>query len=271
MLTWQNTSWDFKEKRPEVAILPLAAFEPHGGHLPVGSDLIVMDTIARVVAERLSAHTFLMPTWPLGTSGHFAGEAGTVYLSFETLWAVVDDLVHSLHQHGIYKVAVLNNHGSAMTTTTVPLGNFIVKTAVRQLNYELPGITAIWVQPFAAARDALVELFPSAQQEVQAGAVETSILMHLAAELVGKPGSDHVPDVGSAFLNFTAFRNLAPDGIWGRPSEASSEKGEQALAAAVEATVSYIERAFAQIAELKLGATEEAAGLGTEGGEDVTG
>jgi creatinine amidohydrolase len=180
-----------------------------------------------------------------------AGEPGAVYLRFETLWAVVDDLVHSLHQHGIYQVAVLNNHGSAMTTTTVPLGNFIVKTAVRQLNYELPGITAIWVQPFAAARAALAEIFPSAQQEVQAGAVETSILMHLAPELVGQPGPDHVPGLSSAYLHFTPFHNLAPEGVWGRPSEASAEKGERALAVVVEATARYIETTFARLGELK--------------------
>lgn len=257
MLTWQNTSWEFKDRKPEVALLPLAAFEPHGSHLPVGSDLIIMDAIARDVAGRLSAHTFLMPTWPLGTSGHFAGDAGAVYLGFETLWAVVNDLVHSLHQQGINQVALLNNHGSAMTSTVVPLGNFIVKTAVRQLNYELPGLTAIWVQPFAAARAALAEIFPSAPEEVQAGAVETSILMHLAPDRVGQPGPDHVPAVRGAFLNFTPFRNLAPAAVWGRPSEASAEKGEQALAAAVEATVLYIEETLAQLAELKQAAQED--------------
>jgi creatinine amidohydrolase len=257
MLTWQNTSWDFKDHPPEVAILPLAAFEPHSTFLPVGADLLIMGAIARAVAERLAARTFLMPAWPLGASGHLAGEPGAVYLGFETLWAVVDDLVHSLHQHGIYRVAVLNNHGSAMTTTTVPVSNFIVKTAVRQLNYELPGITAIWVQPFAAARVALAEIFPSAQEEVQAGAVETSILMHLAPELVGEPGPDHVPGLGAAYLNFNAFRHLAPDGVWGRPGEASAEKGERALAAAVDATVAYIEKTFAQLEELKSAAAAD--------------
>ena len=251
MLTWHNTSWDFKNNLPDMAILPLAAFEPHGAHLPLGSDLIIMDAIAQAVAERLPGEVFLMPTWPLGTSGHFAGEPGTVYLEFESLWAVVDDLVHSLHQQGIRKVAVLNNHGAPRTTTTVPLGNFIVKTAVRQLNYELPGITAIWVQPFAAARAALTSLFASAQEDIQAGAIETSILLHLLPELVGELGADHEPGTSSAFLNFTAFRNLAPGGIWGRPSEATAEKGAQALAAAVENTADYIEKTFAQLAQMK--------------------
>ncbi|MER3544285.1 MAG: hypothetical protein C4311_06685 [Chloroflexota bacterium] len=259
MLTWLNTAWDFKAAPPEVALFPLACFEPHGPHLPVGSDGILMGTIARRVAERLQARTFLLPTWPLGTSGHHARQPGVVYLNFETLWAVVRDVVTALYEHGIPRVVVLNNHGAALTTTTRPLGNFIVKTAVRQLNYEVPGLTAIWVQPFAAAREALRALFPSACEEVHAGAVETSLLMHLAPEQVRPLPPDYVPAFSPAYLDFTSFNNLAPGGVWGRPSLASAEKGAQALEAIVEATVAYIERTFAQIAQLKERAAAHAA------------
>ena len=251
MLTWQDSASDFRTTPPEIAIVPLACFEPHGPHLPVGTDSIIITEIARRVAERLTASTFLLPTWPLGTSGHHAGQPGAIYLEFETLWAVVRDIVTSLHEHGIHRVAVLNNHGSAMTSTTRPLGNFVVKTAVRQLNYEIPGLTTIWVQPFAAGREALNALFSSASQEIQAGAVETSILMHLAQDLVGPLPADHVPTVSAAYLDFTLFRKFAPSGVWGRPSEASAEKGRRVLEAAVEATVKYLERTFGQLAEIK--------------------
>jgi creatinine amidohydrolase len=251
MLTWQNTAWDFKAGPPEAAILPLACFEPHGPHLPVGVDAILMDAVARAVAERMSMPTFLLPTWPLGTSGHHAGQPGAVYLGFETLWAVVRDVVTALHEHGVRQVVVLNNHGSAAMTTTRPVGNFVVKTAVRQLNYETAGLTAIWVQPFAAARDELSWLFPSAQREVHAGAVETALLMHLRPELVGPLPEDHTPDQSVVYLDFAPFRQLAPEGVWGCPGEASPEKGAQAFAAVVEATLGYVERTFAQLAEIK--------------------
>ncbi|MCZ7567976.1 MAG: creatininase family protein [Ardenticatenaceae bacterium] len=250
-LTWQSTAWDFKAAPPEVALLPLASIEPHGSHLPIGADLILMTALARAVAGRLVAPTYLLPTWPLGTSGHHTGTHGTVSLGFETLWAVVRDVATSLHEHGVHRVAVLNNHGAAMTTTTRPIGNFIVKTAVRQLNYETPGLTAIWVQPFAAAREAFATLFPSAREEVHAGAVETSILMHLVPELVGPRPQDYVPSVRASYLDFAPFRRLAPEGVWGRPGDASPEKGAQALEAAVEATIKYIERTFDQLAAIK--------------------
>lgn len=250
-LTCQHTAWDVKAAPPSVALLPLAGVEPHGPHLPIGTDGILMSDIARRVAERLTEPTFLLPTWPIGTALHHAGQPGAVTLGYETLWAVVRDIVVSLHAHGISRVVVLNNHGAALTTTARPLGNFIVKTAVRQLNYETPGLTAIWVQPFAAGRDALAELFPSAHQDVHAGAVETSILLHLAPELVGKPPADHVPAVDPAVLDSTPLAQVAPNGVWGRPSEASAEKGKRALEAVVDATTAYIRQTFDQLDRLK--------------------
>lgn len=250
VLTLENTAWDFKAAPPEVAVLPLAALEPHGPHLPVGSDWLVVSTIARLVAERLRSQTYLLPVWPLGVSVHHWGEPGTVSLEHETLWAVVRDTVESLVAHNIRKVAVLNNHGSPMGTTIVPLGNVIVKTAVRQLNYEMPGLHAIWVQPFAAAGPAFMEIFGSAASDLHAGEVETSIVMHLSGDLVRTGGVDAVPSHPLAYLEFLPFARLSPSGVWGRPSQASAEKGRRALEAAVSATVDYIERTLETLAHV---------------------
>jgi creatinine amidohydrolase/Fe(II)-dependent formamide hydrolase-like protein len=179
------------------------------------------------------------------------GQAGAVSLSFETLWTVVRDIVLSLYEHDIRHVAVINNHGSAVTSTTRPVGNFIVKTAVRQLNYENPGLTALWVQPFAAGREALQVLFPSACQDVHAGAVESSILMHLLPTLVGPLPIDHVSELTPTLMDFFDFHTIAPGGVWGRPSEASAEKGKLALDAVVRATAEYIELSFKQLYQIK--------------------
>ncbi len=251
MLTWHNTAWDYKKDPPRVAVLPLACTEPHGAHLPVGTDRIIVSEIARRAAEGLDTPTVLLPTWTLGTSGHHAGEAGAIYLKFETLWAVVRDVVTALHEHGVHQVAVINNHGSAMTGTSRPIGNCIVKTAVRQLNYEIPGVTAIWVQPFAAARNALAQVLPSANRELHAGAIETSLLMHLAPDLVGALPPDHVPSLSPNHLDFAPFAKLVPRGVWGKPSEASPEAGARILEAVVQATIHYIKTTFAQLEQAK--------------------
>lgn len=243
-LTLENTAWDFKATSPEIALVPLACLEPHGDHLPIGTDGLIISAIARGVAERLEMPTFLLPVWPLGASGPHFGQPGAVSLEHDTLWAVVRDVVGSLFAHSIHKVVVINNHGSPKTTTTMPLGNFIVKTAVRQLNYETPGLKTIWVQPFAAARAAFFEIFVSAGEDVHAGEVETSILQHLAPDLVHSADASAVPQQPPAYLDFVPFRQISPSGVWGRASQASAGKGRRALEAAVIATVDYIERTF---------------------------
>lgn len=240
MLTLENTAWDLRAARPELAIVPLACLEPHGPHLPIATDAIIVGEIARCVAERLPGATWLLPVWPLGTSGPQLGSPGTVSLEFDTLWAVVRDVAVSLHAHGIHRVVVLNDHGSPRTTTSRPEGNFIVKTAVRQLNYEEPGLSAIWVQPFAAARLEFDEIFESATDDVHAGEIETSLLLHLAPEEVREGALDAVPLHPPTFLDFAPLGRLSPSGVWGRPSLATADKGRRALDAAVSATVRYI-------------------------------
>lgn len=247
MLTLENTAWDLRAARPELAILPLACLEPHGPHLPISTDAIIVGEIARCVAERLPAAAWLLPVWPLGTSGPLFGTAGTVSLEFDTLWAVVRDVAVSLHAHGIHRVVVLNDHGSPRTTTSRPAGNFIVKTAVRQLNYEEPGLAAIWVQPFAAARSELLEIFESATDDVHAGEIETSLLLYLAPEQVRAGARDAVPSHPPAYLDFAPLGRLSPSGVWGRPSLATADKGRRALDAAVGATVRYIGTTFAAL------------------------
>jgi len=251
MLSYQNTAWEFREKPPQIAILPLACLEPHGPHLPISTDQLIVSEIARRVASDLPLQTFLLPTWPLGTSCQHAGQSGAISLRYETLWAVVGDIVHSLYDHNIRLVAVINNHGSPASSSAYPVGNLIVKTAVRQLNYEIPKLAAIWVQPFAAGREALRTLFSSIDQELHAGAVETSILMHLVPTLVGSLPPDYTTKSSPDWMNFFDFLTMAPGGVWGKPGEATAEKGKLALDAVVRATTDYIERSYKQLDQIK--------------------
>ena len=140
-LDLQATSFRMRDVRPRTAILPLAALEQHGPHLPVATDWIVVDEIARRVAAELPS-SYLLPTLPFGTSIAHAGTMGTVGLSWPTLMHVITDLVQGLLDQDIHRVAVINNLGEATGTTVVPRGNFIAKTAVRQLNYDHPELEA---------------------------------------------------------------------------------------------------------------------------------
>ena len=245
----QATTYRLRELKPRIAILPLASLEQHGPHLPVATDWLVMDEIARRVASELS-DAYLLPTLPFGTSLSHNGTPGTVGLTWPTLLHVITDVIESLLAQGITRVAV-NNLGEVSGTTVQPRGNFITKTAVRQLNYAHAPLDALWVQPLAVASDAMRTIFESWRDDVHAGEVETSLLLALRPELVRAVGADHVPRVGRHFTDWASFAQLAPHGVWGNPSKASAEKGHRALDAAVRGTVAYINDSFEYLARVK--------------------
>ncbi len=250
---WQNTSWDLREERPpHLALLPVGATEQFGPHLPLATQNLLLEAISRRVAAELSDSVYLLPPIPIGSSGQHEGFAGTVSLSWRTLMAVLADLGESLLQTGTTRLAVLVGLGGAACTTTMPRENEIVKTAVRRLNYEHPELQAIWVQPLTVADPPLDTLFDTPQDDVHAGQVVTSLMLHLYPHLVGDPPDPHVPPAGSeGYLHQLPFSALCPDGLWGRPNLADGERGAQALRAAVTGTTVYIEETFADLARLK--------------------
>lgn len=250
-MDWQNTTFEISNAHPHTAILPLATLEKHGAHLPVGTDWAIVNAIARQTADALGEGVYLLPTMPFGASANFAGTPGTVWLSSLTLMHVVKDVVKSLLDHGIHRVAVINNHGGAGESTVRPQENFMVKTAVRQLNYEYPDLQAIWVQPFTVARDDLLRLLPSATEEVHAGALETSVLLHLAGDKVKGRGVDYLPDLSKEYLDYLPFSTISPSGVWGHPSVASASLGKEILDAAVRGTVNYINESFEHLARIR--------------------
>src|SRR3954464_8263762 len=181
-----DTQWSttrLRDAQPDLAILPVAAIERHGPHLPIGTDWLVLEALAGRVAAPFD-RGLLLPTFPFGTSQAHAGTAGTASVNWPTLLHVVRDITESLLAQGIRKVAVINNLGGPTETTVQPRGNFIVKTSVRQLNYDHHDLDAIWVQPLTVARSALAEIFGSARDDVHAGEIETSLMLALRPDLV---------------------------------------------------------------------------------------
>jgi len=251
LYTWENTTREVEAAKPEIALLPLATMEQQGDHLPVGTTTLVLDAISRRVGETLPGSVYLLPTMPLGTSGLHMSAPGTIALGWETLAGVLRDLVGSLLAQGIRQVAVLVGLGNVSSGTAWPVDNFIAKTAVRQLNYDYPELQVIWAQPFGVAGKELRSIFQTADEEVHAGEVVTSVMLHLFPELVKGRGEDHVPAVGEAYLNYASFSALCPGGVWGHPSLASAEKGARAVEVTVRCTTEYIARTFGQLASMR--------------------
>ena len=217
--------------RPELAVLPVGAFEQHGSHLPLATDSLIAGALAAGLADKTGA--LLLPVLPVSCSQEHAGFPGTVWLAAGTLAAVVGDIRTSLAHAGIERLAIVNAHG----------GNLVLAHLAREANLDGP---RVWLGPgrhIQEAAFAAAGIETSVHDDMHAGEYETSVLLHCW------PGLVRMADATDELAERPqlAVRGLAAysrSGTVGRPTRATAAKGEAALAAMVEAMAAEVRELF---------------------------
>ena len=217
--------------RPKLAVLPVGAFEQHGGHLPLATDSLIAGALAAGLAEKIGG--LLLPVLPISCSQEHAGFPGTVWLAADTLAAVVGDIRASLAHSGIERLAIVNAHG----------GNLVLAHAVRQANLEAP---RVWLGPgrhIQEAAFAAAGIETGVHDDMHAGEYETSVLLHYYPHLVRmEAAADELAE-----RPLLAVRGLAAysrSGVVGRPTRATAEKGRKALEAMTAAMAAEVGEVF---------------------------
>ena len=169
---WTDICWpDMAAANPSrwIAVLPLAATEQHGPHLPVGTDVMIarayLDRVLGLLPEGLPA-TFL-PLQPIGISTEHVGYPGTLTLPTETALKSWMALGTSVARAGVKKLVIVTSHG----------GNSAAMTLVAQdlrASHGLLVVTTSWSR-FGVPDG----LFPEHELRhgIHGGAVETSIML----------------------------------------------------------------------------------------------
>ncbi|MBI3943945.1 MAG: creatininase family protein [Chloroflexi bacterium] len=248
MLGARNTYLDVERSDTKTAIIPVGAVEQHGPHLPLGVDWMLADAVAAGVGEKIGA--YVLPAMPFGASQAHEGFRGSVWLEHETLALVVKDLAHCLMNQGFRRIIILNMHG----------GNIVLKVAVRESNFGPSQNRVMLVNPWLLAGKELSGVIQSLPVELHAGELETSLMLHLYSDLVNGQGPDHVPDAPPDYFDYLPIRHVSPEGVWGKPSLATAEKGKQALEIMVEKTATAIIQTFQYFDELELHSRSETGG-----------
>ncbi len=149
-----------------------------------------------------------------------------------TLHSIIDDIYRSIADAGLASLVILNCHG----------GNYVLANIVQEGNAHGRSMALFpsgmdWADARQAAR-----LTTSNHEDMHAGELETSILLHAHPELVrdGYQAADWVADDRRHLLT-TGIGEYTQSGVIGRPSLASAEKGKAVLASLVESFASVLE------------------------------
>lgn len=232
-LRWNElTTTDFVGLNPEttIVIVPVAATEQHGPHLPVGVDTMIADGMIDEVVKHLPADVsmLILPTQAVGKSNEHLRSPGTVTLTAETAIHAWTEIGEAVHRAGLRKLMFINSHGGNVD---------ILSIVARELRVRLQMLVVS-----AAWRRLGIPAGLYSEQEatfgIHAGDIETSLMLHFRPELVHMDlASNFAPasiEIAKEFdilrpTGFNAFGWIAQDlhasGAAGDASKATVEKG----------------------------------------------
>jgi creatinine amidohydrolase len=224
-LTWKQV--DALPRDKTLLVLPTAAIEQHGPHLPLATDTLINSILLGAALARLSQETsvYALPAVCYGKSNEHIGFPGTLSVSSTTFMAVLRDLGSSIAASGFKKLVLFNTHGG---------NSSLVDVMARDLRAEF-GLRLFSL--FGSGGAAFTGL--GAQERAygfHAGEVETSFLLSAIPELVhtGEYTVNYIADTEKPELlrpenspaNFAWLtRDIAPSGVMGDPNPATAEKG----------------------------------------------
>ncbi len=232
-LYWSElTTLEFDGLDPEdtIAVLPIAAIEQHGPHLPVATDSAIAEGMIGEVVKRLPADLaiLILPTQSIGKSNEHVRSPGTITLSAETALRAWTEIGEAVHRAGLRKLVMVNSHGGNVD---------LIGIVARELRVRLQMlvVTCSW-RRFGIPPGLFTD--QEAQVGIHAGDIETSLMLHFRPDLVRMDKAQNFApatiDIAKQFAvlrptGFSAFgwiaQDLHPSGAAGDASRATAEKG----------------------------------------------
>jgi creatinine amidohydrolase len=191
--------------RGAVAILPVAAVEQHGPHLPLGTDAIInqgiVDAASALLPPGLGA--VLLPLQAIGTSKEHLAFPGTLSLDALDVIRSWTMIAEGVHRAGLRKLLVFNSHGGQAG---------LIEAVAVDLRLRL-GMVVAWASPgaFGVPRGAVDAA--EAAHGLHGGLKETAMMLHLRPDLVRRDALGLFPSEGEAMAR--TFRWLKPTGRTG--------------------------------------------------------
>ncbi|MGB3406495.1 MAG: creatininase family protein [Jannaschia sp.] len=219
---------DFAALDPDrtIAILPTAAIEQHGPHLPVGTDTLIAEgMLARLRAEcPADLDLLILPVQTVGKSNEHLWAAGTVTLTAQTALATWTEIGLSVARAGLRKLAIVNSHGGNLDLVSVLSRELRVRAGMLAVKTQWMGFGA--PEGLFSAREASFG--------IHGGDRETSLMLAFRPETVdmarardyaSAAETSALSPIGPTSFGWIAS-DLSDDGVVGEAHLATAEKGE---------------------------------------------
>ena len=237
---YRTTEFDGLDPEKVIAILPTAAIEQHGPHLPVGVDTMIAEGMLQELRHQCpdDLDIRILPVQAVGKSNEHLHARGTLTLTAETALRAWREIGLSVARAGVRKIVIVNSHGGNLD---------LISILARELRVEA-GMLAVKCQwgNFGAPEG----LFSDREVSfgIHGGDRETSLMLHFRPETVDMARATDftstaektlIPPIGPVSYGWISS-DLNPDGTVGEAHLATADKGKVASKHQVEGFISLL-------------------------------
>lgn len=252
-MIWDTLTWpqlDAIDRRVPV-ILPLAATEQHGPHLPLATDRLIAEHFCQRLHDQMPDEVLILSTMAVGCSAHHMDFPGSLTLTHATFIQAVSETLEAVAAHGFKNLILFNAHGGNLASGRVALEMF------GRRHPDCRAVMMTWWQLAAPALLALNETGPGGVGH--AGEFETSLMLliaphQVAMEAIAPRGNQPTFDWAEADLLrspqaalYRTFKEMTRSGAYGDPTQATREKGEAITALVLAEMVRIVRDLAAEI------------------------
>ena len=238
-------NWD-QLTRPDIdvldrnipVILPVAAIEQHGLHLPLATDRMIVEFFCQQLNQDIPEKVLILPVMSVGCSEHHMDFPGTLTLQHDTFQQQAEDILGSVAAHGFKNLLIYNSHGGNLAISQVIVEHF---------GHRHPACRIVLATWWKIVADALFELNETGEGGVgHAGEFETSLMMLIAPDLVHHDKIEEKKNQqsfdwangdmlrGPRASLYRSMKAMTPIGVFGDVRKHSAEKGQKITDLAVE-------------------------------------
>ena len=224
---YRTTEFDGIDPEKVIAILPTAAIEQHGPHLPIGVDTMIAEgmlgELRATCPDDLDIR--ILPVQAVGKSNEHLHAKGTLTLSAENALRIWTEIGLSVARAGVRKIVIVNSHGGNLD---------LISILARELRVQA-GMLAVKCQwgNFGTPEGLFSER--EGRFGIHGGDRETSLMLHFRPELVDMAAAENfvstaesatISPIGPVSYGWVSS-DLNPSGTVGEAHLATAEKGKK--------------------------------------------